>query len=239
MSFDDFSDAGREGRRLFCDETSGCVQQQPLGRPPGDVAMRRRRRSPEISLYLAWAISASICWAFARPWPVVPRCVADLFGYTSARGNQGERRKGKAQTPRALQRRKRGTSRAPGLELAHLLGGPTDTGSTDTQGPRDGNAGKKSSRSRMRGLLDWRKPRSRGRMPGSRQANGNKARQPPAQATQPRAAGPNVYGDSEFHLPPPLSTGNAQVWSHRSAAVSCPMPCSCSSAPSPVPSGPR
>ena len=28
MSFDDFSDAGREGRRLFCDETSGCVQQQ-------------------------------------------------------------------------------------------------------------------------------------------------------------------------------------------------------------------
>ena len=66
-----------------------------------------------------------------------------------------------------------------------------------------------------------------------------KARQPPAQATQPRAAGPNVYGDSEFHLPPPLSTGNAQVWSHRSAAVSCPMPCSCSSAPSLVPSGPR
>ena len=123
--------------------------------------------------------------------------------------------------------------------LGHLLGGSTDTGSTDTQGPRDGNAGKKSSRSRMRGLLDWRKPRSRGRMPGSRQANGNKARQPPAQATQPRAAGPNVYGDSEFHLPPPLSTGNAQVWSHRSAAVSCPMPCSCSSAPSPVPSGPR
>ena len=123
--------------------------------------------------------------------------------------------------------------------VGHLLGGPTDTGSTDTQGPRDGNAGKKSSRSRMRGLLDWRKPRSRGRMPGSRQANGNKARQPPAQATQPRAAGPNVYGDSEFHLPPPLSTGNAQVWSHRSAAVSCPMPCSCSSAPSPVPSGPR
>ena len=123
--------------------------------------------------------------------------------------------------------------------VGQFLGGPTDTGSTDTQGPRDGNAGKKSSRSRMRGLLDWRKPRSRGRMPGSRQANGNKARQPPAQATQPRAAGPNVYGDSEFHLPPPLSTGNAQVWSHRSAAVSCPMPCSCSSAPSPVPSGPR
>ena len=123
--------------------------------------------------------------------------------------------------------------------VGHLLGGSTDTGSTDTQGPRDGNAGKKSSRSRMRGLLDWRKPRSRGRMPGSRQANGNKARQPPAQATQPRAAGPNVYGDSEFHLPPPLSTGNAQVWSHRSAAVSCHMPCSCSSAPSPVPSGPR
>ena len=122
MSFDDFSGAGREGRRLFCDETSGCVQQQPLGRPPGDVAMRRRRRSPEISLYLAWAISASICWAFARPWPVVPRCVADLFGYTSARGNQGERRKGKAQTPRALQGKKRGTSRAPGLEQVHRKG---------------------------------------------------------------------------------------------------------------------
>ena len=84
--------------------------------------MRRRRRSPEISLYLAWAISASIRWAFARPWPVVPRCVADLFGYTSARGNQGERRKGKAQTPRALQGKKRGTSRAPGLEQVHRKG---------------------------------------------------------------------------------------------------------------------
>ena len=75
------------------------------------------------------------------------------------------------------------------LHIGQFLGGSTDTGSTDTQGPRDGNAGKKSSRSRMRGLLDWRKPRSRGRMPGKRQANGNKARQPPAQATQPRAAG--------------------------------------------------
>ena len=43
------------------------------------------------------------------------------------------------------------------LLLGHLLGGSTDTGSTDTQGPRDGNAGKKSSRSRMWGLLDGRK----------------------------------------------------------------------------------
>ena len=122
MSFDDFSDAGREGRRLFCDETSGCVQQQPLGRPPGDVVMRRRRRPLEISLYLAWAISASICWAFARLWPVVPRCVAELFGYTSARGKQGERRKGKVQTPRALQGRKRRTSRASGWEQVHKKG---------------------------------------------------------------------------------------------------------------------
>ena len=120
--------------------------------------------------------------------------------------------------------------------LGHLLGGPTDTGSTDTQGPRDGNAGKKSSRSRMRGLLDLRKPGAfLSTRPRPRAKPGSHRRKPP----RVWAAGPNVYGDSEFHLPPPLSTGNAQVWSHRSAAVSCPMPCSCSSAPSPVPSGPR
>ena len=102
-----------------------------------------------------------------------------LAGWSSAQ---------RARSPSAALRcRPRGSSRLgdfKSFSVGHLLGGPTDTGSTDTQGPRDGNAGKKSSRSRMRGLLDWRKPRSRGRMPGSRQANGNKA---PAAAG--RAAG--------------------------------------------------
>ena len=95
--------------------TKGCASRQPQRLSAGGWARRGEAG-------LAWAISASICWAFARPWPVVPRCVADLFGYTSARGNQGERRKGKAQTPRALQGRKRGTSRAPGLEQVHRKG---------------------------------------------------------------------------------------------------------------------
>ena len=127
----------------------------------------------------------------------------------------------------------------PLLLLALINNSRADTGSTDTQGPRDGNAGKKSSRSRMRGLLDFRKARSQAALRARRKATA-KPSHAATGASHPATGGrAQRYGDCEFQPPPPLSTGNAQVWSHRSAAVSCPMPCSCSSAPSPVPSGPR
>ena len=122
MSLDDFSGVGREGERRFCVGTSGCVQQQPLGRPPGNATIRCRRRLPKICWYLAWAISASICWAFARLWPVVSCCVAYVFGYASTQGDgrTGRGQKGKeegkvqAQAPRALESKRQGMCGASG-----------------------------------------------------------------------------------------------------------------------------
>ena len=79
------------------------MQQQPLGRPPGDVTLRRLRWLLEGSLYLAGLTILSIGWAFGCLWPTVSRCAAYILGYT---GGQGEGRQGigAAQKPRrALQ----------------------------------------------------------------------------------------------------------------------------------------